>query len=297
MATPRAIQRRIRSVRNISQVTRAMEMVAAADMRRAQAATLASRAYAEKAWQVLTYLAAQPGSGKLLHPLLEERSQVNNVGLILITSDRGLCGAYNVNILRRALNFMAEQKSPVKLITIGRRGRDLANRLGKTITAEFTGLSKRPTILDIGPISKVAIDEFRNESVDQVYIAYTHFRNVLVQIPTIKQLLPIRPSAPPAEGADAVYLYEPSPELILESVLPRFTELQIYQAVLESAASEHSARMVAMRNATDNAHDLIQDLTLAMNKARQASITKEMLDIAGGAEAQRQAQSTAHAAT
>lgn len=293
MATTRAIQRRIKSVRNISQVTRAMEMVAAADMRRAQAATLASRAYAEKSWQVLTYLAAQPGSGKLLHPLLEERSQINNILLILITSDRGLCGAYNVNIIRRALNFMAEQSKPVKLITIGRRGRDLANRLGKPIIAEFTGLSKRPTILDVGPINNIAVEEFRLGRADQVYIAYTQFKNVLNQIPSIKQLLPIKPSTPPSEGADAVYLYEPDPETILDSVLPRFTELQIYQALLESVASEHSARMVAMRNATDNAHDLIQDLTLAMNKARQASITKEMLDIAGGAEAQR----AAHALT
>ncbi len=267
-----------------------MEMVAASKMRRAQNATLSSRAYADKSWEVLTYLAAQPGSGKLLHPLLEVREQVNATTVILITGDRGLCGAYNVNIIRKTLEFMREQEKPVKLITIGRRGRDMANRLGKNIIAEFSGMSERPTILDIGPIAKVAIDEFTTGRADQVMLAYTRFKNVLIQIPTIKQLLPIRPSAPPAEGADAVYLYEPDPETILDSVLPRFTELQIYQALLEAVASEWAARMVAMRNASDNAQELIQQYTLAMNKARQASITKEMLDIVGGAEAQRQSE-------
>jgi F-type H+-transporting ATPase subunit gamma len=273
-----------------------MEMVAAAKMRRAQASTLASRAYAEKSWEVLTYVAAQPGATKLMHPLLEERTPINRVAVILITSDRGLCGAYNVNIIRRALAFMEEQNKPAKLITIGRRGREIMARLGKDIIAEFTGLSERPTPRDIGPISKIAIDEFTKSDVDQVYVAYTQFKNVLVQIPTIRQLLPLRTPTEPTGGANAVYLYEPNPEAILASVLPRFTEVQIYQDLLESVASEHSARMVAMRNATDNARDLIQDLTLAMNKARQAAITKEILDIVGGAEAQRKAQSATGAA-
>ncbi len=267
-----------------------MEMVAASKMRRAQQGTLASRAYAEKAWQVLTYVAAQPGRGRLLHPLLEERSPIKATALILITSDRGLCGAYNVNIIRKALDYIRSQNKPVKVISIGRRGRDFAIRYGLDVIAEFTGLSERPSASDIRPISKIAIEEFTKGQVDQVHIAFTDFVNVLVQRPVVRDLLPIVPSERPKEGADAVYLYEPNPEAILSSVLPRFTEVQIYQALLESVASEHSARMVAMRNATDNARDLIQDLTLAMNKARQASITKEMLDIAGGAEAQRQAR-------
>ncbi|MCL5951512.1 MAG: ATP synthase F1 subunit gamma [Chloroflexi bacterium] len=291
MPTPRAIQRRIKSVRNISQVTRAMEMVAAAKMRRAQAATLASRAYAEKAWQVLTYVASQPGTGRLMHPLLEVRPHITSTVLVLITSDRGLCGAYNVNIIRKALDYVHKLEKPVRLITIGRRGRDLAARYGLNIIAEFTGMSERPSVADIGPVSKIAIEEFVSGRADQVHIAYTEFVNVLVQRPMIRELLPIRPALQKRTGAEAVYLYEPNPEAILSSVLPRFTELQLYQSLLESVASEYSARMVAMRNATDNAHDLILDLTLAMNKARQASITKEMLDIAGGAEAQRQAQS------
>ncbi len=289
MATLRAIQRRIKSVRNISQVTRAMEMVAASRMRRAQSATLASRGYAEKSWEVLTYVASQPGRSKTVHPLLEERKQINNIALILITSDRGLCGAYNVNVIRAAMEFMAKQNKPVKVITIGRRGRDYAARYGKEIIAEFTGLSERPTIQNIGPIAQVAIDEFVSGRVDQVHTAYTDFVNVLVQHPKTSLLLPIRPAVERSGGAGAVYIYEPDPETILASLLPRFTGLQIYQALLESVASEHSARMVAMRNATDNAHELIGDLTLVMNKARQAGITKEMLDIAGGAEALKKA--------
>lgn len=288
MATLRAIQRRIKSVRNISQVTRAMEMVAASKMRRAQNATLASRAYAEKAWEVLRYVAAQPGRSKILHPLLEQREQVNTILLILITSDRGLCGAFNVNILRTVFDFMKQTDKPVKLVTIGRRGRDIAVRTGKDIIAEFTGLSEKPSMLNIGPIAKIAIEEFLTGKADRVEIAYTDFVNVMIQKPQIRQLLPIETPKERNEGGGAVYLYEPSPEVILDSILPRFTELQIYQALLESVASEHSARMVAMRNATENARELIDSLTLAMNKARQWNITREMLDIVGGAESLRQ---------
>lgn len=270
-----------------------MEMVAASRMRRAQQATLASRAYAEKSWEMLTYLASQPGRNKLLHPLLQERAQIKNILLILITSDRGLCGAYNMNIIRAANDFATQQGKPVRLVTIGRRGGSFAARYGKEIVAGFSGLSDRPSILDVTPISKIAIEEFIAERADQVYIAYTDFVNTLIQRTTMRLLLPIKPAVETNKGTGAVYLYEPDPETILSSVLPRFTELQIYQALLESNASEHSARMVAMRNATENAHELIGDLTIAMNKARQASITKEMLEIAGGAEAQRQARAQA----
>ncbi len=288
MATPRAIQRRIKSVRNISQVTRAMEMVAASKMRRAQNATLASRAYAEKSWEVLTFLASQPGRSKLMHPLLEKRDQIKKIALVLITSDRGLCGAYNVNVIRSALDFIQKQDKPVEFVTIGKRGTSLVARMRKDLAAEFSGLSERPTILDIGPIAKIAIEEFRKGNVDEVYVTYTDFVNVLVQRPTTRRLLPIEPvPLEQKDGLSAVYLYEPDPESILDSVLPRFTELQLYQALLESVASEWAARMVGMRNATANARDLIDALTLAMNKARQANITREMLDIVGGAEALR----------
>lgn len=288
MATTRAIQRRIKSVRNISQVTRAMQMVAASKMRRAQQATLASRAYAEKAREIMAFLAAQPGRNKMLHLLLEARAAVKNVLLILITSDRGLCGAYNMNIVRAAFDFIKRADQPVKLITLGKRGREFVVRAGKTVIADFPGLGERPSILDIGAVAKIAIEEFTTGQVDRVDLAFTNFVNVLVQRPQIRQLLPLQPPAEPIDAAHAVYLYEPSPEAILATVLPRLTELQIYQALLESVASEHSARMVAMRNATDNALELMDGLTLAMNKARQTSITKEMLDIVGGANALRE---------
>lgn len=288
MPTVRAINRRIKSVKNISQVTRAMEMVAASKMRRAQNATLASRAYAEKSWEVLTFLANQPGRGKLMHPLLETREQIKNVAVILISGDRGLCGAYNVNVLRSALDFSGKQDKPAKFITIGKRATSTIARLHKDLLAEFSGMSERPTLLSVTPIAKIAIDEFLKGNVDQVYMVYTDFVNVLVQKPVVRRLLPIETnSVEHHDGAGAIYIYEPDPETILNSVLPRFTELQIYQALLESVASEWAARMVAMRNATANARELIDSLTLVMNKARQANITKEMLDIVGGAEALR----------
>ncbi len=265
-----------------------MQMVAASKMRRAQQATLASRAYAAKAHEILTYLAAQPGRNKTLHPLLETRGEIKNTLLILITSDRGLCGAYNMNILRAAFDHIRHADHPVKLVTVGKRGRDFIVRSGKNIIAEFTGLSDKPSILSIGPVAKIAIEEFESGQVDRVDIAFTDFVNVLVQRPQIQQLLPLEQPAEPISGAHAVYLYEPDPESILAELLPRLTELQIYQALLESVASEFSAQMVAMRNATDNALELIDTYTLEMNKARQATITKEMLDIVGGANALRE---------
>ncbi len=290
MASTREIKRRIKSIDKISQVTRAYQMIAASKVRRAQQATLASRPYAEKSWEMLTFLASQPGRGKLLHPLLEERAAIKNILVILITSDRGLCGAYNVNIIRAATEFAVKQDKPVRFISVGRRGASFVTRYGKEIIAEFTGLSEKPSIADIGPISKVAIAEFSAGRADEVYLAYTDYVNTLNQRPVLRRLLPIHPAVTRGEGTGAVYLYEPDPETILASVLPRFTEMQIYQAILESVASEWAARMVSMQNATENAQDLIADYTLAMNKARQASITKEILEIAGGAEAQRQAR-------
>ncbi len=288
MPTIRQIRNRIRSVRNIAQVTRAMEMISASKMRRAQSAVIASRSYADKAREVLTYVATEPGRGKNLHPLLEERSAPNAVAVILFTTSRGLAGAYDVNITRKTIDFTNAQTAPVKLITVGKRGRDLMRRMGKPIIADFTGMGDRPQLAQIAALSRAAQDEFLQGRVDQVYVAYTDFVNVLRQVPTVRRILPIERAELKHEGPRAVYLYEPSAEQILASVLPRFVEVQIYQALLESIASEHAARMVAMRNATDNANELIESLTLLRNKVRQTAITKEMLDIAGGAEALRQ---------
>jgi len=291
MATLRQIRQRIRSVRNISQVTRAMEMIAAAEMRRAQQATLASRVYSEKAREVMRYVATEPGSSKNLNPLLEQRARVNAIAVILYTADRGLAGAYNVNIIRKTTDFtraFEKEAKPIRLITVGKRGRDLMRRFGKEVVADYSGMGTRPEIAQVSALAHSAIDEFLSGRSDQVHLAYTDFVNVLKQVPTIKQILPIEHAEIQHEGPRQIYLYEPSAEQILAQVLPRFVEIQIYQALLESLASEQAARMVAMRNATDSAKELIESLTLLRNKVRQASITKEILDIVGGAEALRQ---------
>jgi F-type H+-transporting ATPase subunit gamma len=231
-----------------------------------------------------------------VHPLLSRRDQIEVTGIVLITADKGLCGAYNSNVIRATLNFMRDLGHPVRLITVGRRGRDFMIRHGGNVIAEFSDLPARPSLLDVTPIARTAIDEFLGGACDQVFLAYTDFINTLTQKPTVRRLLPITPGrvessvmreyipdTPIREAGE--YIYEPDAHAILGSVLPRFTELQIFQAVLEALASEHSARMVSMRNATDSANELIGDLTLSYYRARQEAITKEMLDIAGGAEA------------
>lgn len=287
MATAREIKRRIRSVKNIGQVTRAMEAVSASKMRRAQERTLASRAYAQKAQEVLNYLAAQPAGG-LEHPLLVVR-EPRRTGLILTTPDRGLAGALVSNILRRANRFIQEQRDlDVRLITVGRKGRDFMLRYGPPLYAEFPAPPDTPRLIEVSPIARTALEAFLTGEFDQVWIAYTDFVNTMNQRPVVRQLLPIqRPAEVPRLPTD--FLIEPSPRAVLDELLPALVELQVYQAVLEAQASEHSARMVAMRNATENAKELVEDLTLTYNKARQEAITKEILDIAGGAEALAQA--------
>lgn len=297
MASIRELRRRIKSVKNIGQVTRAMQMIAAARMRRAQEQALASRPYAAKSWEILTHLAAQRGNVQNLHPLLTQRDQVREIAIVLITSDRGLAGAYNSNIIRAVTRFMLEQnRENARLITVGRKGRDFMLRFRRTIVADFADLPPRPTTFDISPITRTVIDGFLDGEYDEVYLAYTDFINTLSQEPTIRLLLPIRPGGVESKVmseyldqettlATGEYIYEPDPATLLDTILPRFTELQLYQAVLEAIASEESARMVAMRNATENAKELVSDLTLTYNKARQDAITREMLDIAGGAEA------------
>ena len=304
MATAREIKRRIRSIQNIGQITRAMEAVAASKMKRAQDQVLSTRAYAQKAWEVLTHLASQQAADEAMHPLLQVRP-VSNIGLVFMTSDRGLCGAFNHNMIRRALEFIeASGETTVQLITVGRTGRNFMLRLGQPIVAEFSDLPDSPRLIDITPIARVAVDSFLDGQFDLVYMAYTDFITTLTQRPTIKRLLPIQPTEletqAMAEYVEDVrptmvseYIYEPDPRTILDGVLPRFTELQIYQAVLESIASEHSARMVAMRNATESAEELVGGLTLSFNKARQQAITLEIMDIAGGAEALAQARAAA----
>jgi F-type H+-transporting ATPase subunit gamma len=296
LPSTREIRRRIRSVKNISQVTRAMQMVAASKMRRAQEQVLATRPYTEKAWQVLTNLAAQRGVDETVHPLLQVREEIKTIGMVLITADKGLCGSYNHAMIQAASRFIDALPYPVELIAVGKRGRDAMWRMKRTIVAAFSDLPPQPRLLDVTPIAHIAMEGFVSRKYDVVYLAHTDFINTLTQRPAIWQLLPLLPldlgvtavsehrgEREPATTTE--YIYEPDPHTILDTVLPRFTELQVYQALLESLASEHSARMVAMRNATENAMDLLDDLTLTYNRARQEAITKEMLDIAGGAEA------------
>lgn len=302
MATAREVKKRIRSVKNIAQITRAMEAVSASRVRKAQARVLASRAFAHKAWEILLNVQSTAKSGMPLHPLLTPRTEINNVMIVLITSDRGLAGAFNTNIIRVSQRFSGRLGKPAHFVAVGQKGRDWMVRSGANIVAQFTNLPPDPTIADISPIARLAIDEFLSGHVDEVFIAYTDFINTLTQRPVVLSWLPLIPyhtedqvvsefikDAPQVTTGALVYEYEPGPEAILNEIVPRFTELQLYQAVLESQASEHSARMVAMRNASDNAEALTQDLTLVYNKARQSAITAEILDIVGGAEALQEA--------
>ncbi len=258
-------------------------MIAASKMRRAQEAGLAGRPYSEKISQVLAALAALPQAGDSLHPLLQCRP-VTKIAIVHITPDRGLCGGLNANINRLTASFILEQAVSVTLVTVGRKGLGFMRRYGRDIRAEFTQLGDRPSLLDTLPISRVIIDDYSSDIVDLVYLVYAKFISTMVQRPILQQLLPVEPaSIPTAQNVD--YIYEPDPDVVLDELLPRFVEMQVYHAILESIASEQSARMVAMRNATDNANELITDLTLMYNKARQESITRELLDIAGGAAA------------
>ncbi len=283
MASVRAIRRRIRGVQNIAKITRAMEMVAVSKMRRAQERGLAGRPYSDKIQQVISDLAALPETERALHPLLQRRL-VAKIAMVHITSDRGLCGGLNTNLNRLTASFILGQKVPVTLITVGAKGRDFMWRHGCDILAEFARLGDRPSLQDTLPISHIIIDGYSSGAVDLVYLVYAQFVSTMVQQPVLQQLLPVKPASIPG-GQNVDYIYEPGPGIVLGELLPRFVEMQVYHAILESIASEQSARMVAMRNATDNANELIGDLTLLYYKARQESITKEMLDIAGGAAA------------
>jgi F-type H+-transporting ATPase subunit gamma len=292
MASAREMRLRIKSVKNISQVTRALEAVSAAKVRKAVQAVTATRAYATKAWQVLTHVAAQPGRHSL-HPLLTERPNPKNALVIVLTGDRGLAGAYNTNVIRYVAQRFDQYQLPVQYIAVGRKGRDLLFRRRKQVIADFSNLPAAPTFMDVSAIGRMAVDEFMKGNVDEVHLIYTNFVNIGRQLTTMKKLLPLEVSSgegrvvdfEPHTGPTAAYEYEPDQREILDEIIPRFTALQVYQAVLESQASEHAARMIAMRNATDNAKELVGALQLAYNKVRQQAITNDILDIVGGAEA------------
>lgn len=296
MASAREMRQHIQSVKSIAQVTRALETVSASHVRRATQAASATRPYAEKAWKMLIHLARQPGRNSL-HPLLTERGEIKNVLVLMISGDRGLAGAYNVNILRETLQASKNFSQPVTYIAVGRKGRDLLARRRRPILAEFSNLPSPPSFLDTAAIGRLVVDEYLQGHFDQVYIAFTEFISMMQQTPVVRKLLPLEVKLASEEVSGynvthhethAVFSYEPEQTEILSEIVPRFIAMQVYQSILSSQASEHAARMVAMRNATDNANELISGLVLEYNKARQQSITNDILDIAGGAEAQAQ---------
>lgn len=292
MASAREMRLRIKSVKNISQVTRALQAVSASKVRKAIAALMGTRPYATKAWQVLTHISTQPGRDSL-HPLLTARESVKNTLVMVISGDRGLAGAYNTNLIRYTFRHFANWPTPVSFIAVGRKGRDLLLRRRQRVIADFSNLPAAPAFSDVSAIGRLAVDEFLEGRADEVFLVYTDFVNMVKQDPVVKKLLPLEVDG--GEGrvqtfehrpqSSAAYIYEPDQSEILDQIIPRFTALQVYQSILESLASEHAARMVAMRNATENANELAGDLQLAYNKVRQQSITSDILDIAGGAEA------------
>src|SRR5439155_4087263 len=259
-----------------------MQTISASKMRRAQQAVLASRPYEEKLRQILMSLA--PYTDPEVHPLLQRR-EVKRAGIVLVTTDRGLVGAMNTNLVRATLRH-AEQLPAAGYVAVGRKGIGAIRRFRQPLIAEFTKLGDRPTTADTNPIARVAVDEFLSGTVDEVYLAFTRFVSTIKQVPTLRRILPLAPEEEQRRDQPPLqYIFEPDPETVLEAVLPRLLAIAVYQAILENIASEQSARMVAMRNATDAATDLIESYTLAANKARQWRITKEMLEIASGSEA------------
>ena len=285
MPTIREVKRRIKSVQNTAKITKAMEMVAASKIRRAQDRAIAARPYADKMVQVIASLAAERQEDEETQPLLVHRP-VNRIELVHLTPDRGLCGGLNASANRTAAGFILEQSAPVSVISLGRKGRDFMMRTGQDVRAGFVRMSDQPTVADVRPVVRIVMEDYASGFADEVYLCYTRFVTTMTQEPVVWRLLPIEPTTEP--GRNIEFIYEPSPQEVLGQLLPRFVEMQLYHVLLEARASEHSARMVAMRNATVNANDLVEDLTLTHNKLRQQIITEELMDITGGAAALRQ---------
>jgi F-type H+-transporting ATPase subunit gamma len=277
------IRRRIRSVKNTQQITKAMKMVSAAKLRRAQEAMFAARPYARKMMEVLNSLASRAHSDA--HPLLQERGDAR-VLLVVVTADKGLCGGFNTNIIRSAVRFIEEKKGrDLKLDLVGRKGRDFFKRRQYHVRSEQVGLFQKLSYVSAQNIAANLIELYTKNEIDQVYLIYNEFKSVIQQRVVVERLLPIQkmvfqPTEPPQD-----YLYEPGPEGIVSGILPKHVEIQVWRALLESAAAEHGARMAAMDSATNNATEMIASLTLYMNKVRQAAITKEIIEVVSGAGA------------
>ena len=287
MATTRDIRRRIRSVRSIQQITKALKMVSVARLQRAQARVSAARPYAEEMLALMSRLRAATAEGEVSHPLLETRELVN-IGVLAITSDRGMAGSYNANVIRGVLDIVRPyERDAVKLVTVGRKGRQFFARRGYNIVAHFPMPSSEVSFAEAAEISRTLRALFESREVDVVHVVYTRFFSAGRHRVTDMQLLPVAPpvSEEVRAGPAEEYIFEPRPEILLGSFAPRQVCAQIYRTMLESLASEHGARMTAMSSATDNASEMIDTLTLDFNRARQAAITKELAEIVGGAEA------------
>jgi F-type H+-transporting ATPase subunit gamma len=287
MATLRDIQRRIRSVQSTQKITKAMKLVAASKFRRAQERILAARPYATKMRELLGGLAGH--SEDETHPLLARR-ETGRKRLVIVTADKGLCGAFNSNILRESLRFLrGPGETSVTLVVVGKKARDFYRRRQFTVKSEMLGIFDRLAYSHAQELAGGLMQDYLAEEVDEVYLMYNEFRSVAVQRPVRQQLLPIEAQGDGDDGGShEEYLYEPGPEAILASLLPRHVTIQVYRALMESAAGEFGARMTAMEAASKNAREMINLLTIQYNKARQERITKELLDIVGGAEALRQ---------
>jgi len=282
MASQRDIRRRIQSSRNIKQITRAMQFVAASKLKRAQEATLAARPYAEKLDEVLADLSTVLSGED--HPLLQRREGGKRL-IVLVTTDRGLAGALNTNTIRFAAQQITDTKGDLTVVTVGRKGRDAMRRARVPIEAHFDGFKERPTFADVVPLARLVTDGYLDGSFSRVDLVYSQFVSTLVQRATIDELLPVTASDDTEGIPGNQFIFEPNPGAVLEQLLPRYVATRLFQAALETTASFFSSQMVAMKNATENAEELIEDLTLAYNKVRQSNITREMIEIATGARA------------
>lgn len=289
MAGTKEIKRRIKSVKNTKKITKAMELVSASKMKRAVAATLASRLYAGYSWEILTSVAENLEENT--HPFFNEQAKGKTL-IVLITSNRGLCGGYNSQIIKRTIAQLKEENSAVDIITVGKKGDVAMRRVNQNITGVFTDMPDVNIMLsDIAPLGKLVMNEYKNQTYKKVYIAYTHFTSALSQKPIVKQLLPISKQevkemieniSEDMKNKQTTYLFEGDFNTLISSLAEKITRMQIYQTMLESNASEQSSRMVAMKNASDASGEMIDDLTLIFNKARQANITREISEISAG---------------
>ncbi len=284
MASLRDIKLRIRSVKSTQKITKAMEMIAASKMKRAQNQALKGRPYLGKLTQIISNL-VHLSDPKLSHPLLKSKKNVKNIAYIFITGNRGLCGAFNSNVIRKMLEILKEKNQTKEtVITVGKKGRQAMERIGKAVLADFETMTDKISYLDSMGISRVVVEDFLNGKLDEVYMVYNHFYSTISQKPVVQRLLPVTIEKDVASASlqHRDYIFEPKKELLLDELLHRYVETMVYQTLLESVASEQSARMMAMRQASDNATEIVDNLTLNYNKARQAKITTQILEVVAG---------------